>query len=162
MKGLALVIVLGAVLFLHLASAQDNIPHTLPPNARSRVLDLQFHTEDLKGATQGLAVKETATEIRIELARDILFDFDKWNIRAEAEPTLAQVAAVIKQHPHGGVLIEGHTDAKGTDSYNLPLSQKRADAVKAWLVNKSGIDGGRLVTKGWGKAKPVASNTNPD
>jgi len=93
---------------------------------------------------------------------DILFDFDKWNIRTEAEPTLRQVAEVITQHPRGAVLIEGHTDAKGADSYNVPLSQKRADVVKAWLVNKGGVAVTRMLAKGWGKAKPVAPNTNPD
>lgn len=159
MKVLAFVILLGLLLLFNVASTQAEGPSS---DIHSRILDLQFHTEDLKGATQGLEVKETASEIKIELAGDILFDFDKWSLRAEAEPTLRQVAEVLTQHPRGAVLIEGHTDAKGTDSYNLPLSQKRADAVKAWLVNKSGVDGGRLATNGWGKTKPAAPNTNPD
>ncbi|MBI3304316.1 MAG: OmpA family protein [Deltaproteobacteria bacterium] len=59
-------------------------------------------------------------------------------------------------------MIEGYTDAKGSDSHNLPLSQKRTDSVKDWLVTKGGINGEKLSTKGWGKAKPVAPNTNPD
>ena len=160
MKSLIVLVLLGSLLFLDTVGAQESLAQQ--PELRSRVLDLQFHTEDLKGAITGLEIKETATEVKIELSGDILFDFDKWDIRLVAEPTLTRVAEVIKQHPQSNVLIEGYTDAKGADSYNLPLSQKRADSVKAWLATKGGVNGQKLSTKGWGKAKPVAPNTNPD
>jgi outer membrane protein OmpA-like peptidoglycan-associated protein len=124
--------------------------------------DLQFHVEDVKGAAQALAVKETQTEVKIALAGDVLFDFDKADIRPVAEPTLQQVVGIVKQYPRAGVSIDGYTDAKGADAYNLRLSEKRAAAVKSWLVQKGGMDEKRIKTKGWGKANPVASNTNPD
>jgi outer membrane protein OmpA-like peptidoglycan-associated protein len=60
------------------------------------------------------------------------------------------------------ISIDGYTDAKGLDAYNLQLSEKRATAVKSWLVQKGSVDAKRIKTKGWGKANPVASNTHPD
>jgi outer membrane protein OmpA-like peptidoglycan-associated protein len=118
--------------------------------------------EDVKGVAQALAVKETQTEVKIALAGDVLFDFDKAEIRPVAESTLQQVAGIVKQYPRAGVSINGYTDAKGADAYNFQLSEKRAAAVKSWLVQKGGVDGKRIKTKGWGKANPVAPNTNPD
>jgi outer membrane protein OmpA-like peptidoglycan-associated protein len=132
------------------------------------VLDLEFTVEDLGGGVavlaapvEHLAVTETETEITFELSGDVLFDFDSANIRAEAEAALARVAEVVNSLPEAGVLIGGHTDAKGSDSYNLGLSQRRAESVKAWLV-ANGVVGARLRTEGFGKARPVAPNTHPD
>lgn len=128
---------------------------------RSQIRDLKFETEDLKGATQGLEIQETETEIKVELSGDVLFDFDRWDIRPEAEPVLQKVADVIKQYPNASVLIVGYTDSKGSDSYNLKLSQKRAESVKGWLAKKGGIRGD-ITTRGLGEANPVAPNENPD
>lgn len=147
-------VLISAVFFFDFVTAQEGL--------ETRVLDIIFRVENLKGATQDLQVKETETEIKIELSGDILFDFDKWNIRKEAEPVLTQVAEVIKQYPDSAVLVEGYTDSKGSDSYNLRLSQKRADSVKDWLVKKGGVSNKKMPTKGWGEAKPVASNENED
>jgi outer membrane protein OmpA-like peptidoglycan-associated protein len=109
-----------------------------------------------------IAVQETAREVRIELPGDVLFDFDKSDIRPDAEPTLRQVAEIIQRYPKAKVAIAGYTDAKGADAYNLPLSARRAESVKAWLVQQGGVDGKRMTTKGWGEAKPVAPNTHTD
>ena len=67
------------------------------------ITDLKFHVEDVKGAAQALAVKETQTEVKIALAGDVLFDFDKAEIRPVAEPTLQQVVDIVKQYPRAGV-----------------------------------------------------------
>jgi outer membrane protein OmpA-like peptidoglycan-associated protein len=149
--------------------SQESLEKKPPLDLIFKSLDLKFQTKDLKGATQEVAgktqeleVKETETEIRIELSGDILFDFDKWNIRHEAEPTLEKVAGVIKEYPNSSVLVEGYTDSKGSDSYNLRLSQRRADSVKDWLVKSGGINRQKMSTKGWGEEKPVAPNENPD
>jgi outer membrane protein OmpA-like peptidoglycan-associated protein len=60
------------------------------------------------------------------------------------------------------ILIEGHTDSKGTEGYNLALSEKRANAVKRWLVEKGGLDSKKIITRGYGESRPIAPNTNPD
>ena len=133
-----------------------------PLDLKFQTMDLQFSVEDVKGAVQALAVKETPTEVKIELAGDVLFDFDKSDIRSEAEAALQRVVELIKQYPRSSVSIDGYTDGKGADAYNLRLSDKRAAAVKNWLVHQGGIDGKRIKTKGWGQVNPVAPNTNPD
>jgi outer membrane protein OmpA-like peptidoglycan-associated protein len=123
---------------------------------------LQFSTEGVKGDTRKLDVKETDTEVKINLQADVLFDFDKADIRQEAEPTLRKAVDVIKKYPRSKVLIEGHTDGKGSDEYNQKLSERRANSVKDWFVKNGGVNSKRFETKGWGKTKPVAPNTKPD
>jgi outer membrane protein OmpA-like peptidoglycan-associated protein len=92
----------------------------------------------------------------------VLFDFDQWELRPDAEPTLRQVAEIIQRYPKAKIMIAGYTDAKGADTYNLQLSERRATSVKTWLVQQCGVNGQRMTTKGWGEAKPVAPNTHPD
>ena len=147
-------IFIPAVIFPYAAGAQLDL--------EPRVLDIIFRVEDLEGEALDLEVKETETEIRIELSGDILFDFDKWDIRPAAEPVLTQVAEVVNQYPNAAVLIEGYTDSKGKDSYNLKLSDRRAASVKDWLMKKGGVGNKNIATKGMGEADPVAPNENPD
>ncbi|HXG01785.1 MAG TPA: OmpA family protein, partial [Candidatus Binatia bacterium] len=128
----------------------------------SAVDDLKFRTEAVGGVVQALAVRETATEIRIEMPADVLFDFDKAEIRPDAAKVLAQAAEVLRRHPNRTVVIEGHTDAKGSDEYNQRLSERRAQAVRAWLQQRGGLSGMALSTRGWGSKRPVAPNTKPD
>ena len=108
-----------------------------------------------------MEVKETATEVKISLLGDILFDFDKADIRSAAEPTLVQVVGLIQKHPSANVLIEGHTDSKGTQTHNAKLSERRAASVKTYLVKK-GIAEASMWTRGLGAEKPVAPNARPD
>ena len=135
----------------------------------AKILDIDGPTRDIVGITRGidsvlkdLNAKVTDREIRIELAADVLFDFDKADLRPEAFPSLEKVAEVLRSHAGSPVTIEGHTDGKGTDAYNVPLSEKRAQAVREWLVKKGGATAAKIATKGWGKSKPIVSNTRPD
>jgi outer membrane protein OmpA-like peptidoglycan-associated protein len=102
------------------------------------------------------------TEIRIELSADVLFDFDKADIKTDAEPSLRKVATVIRSYPKAGVTIEGHTDAKGSDAYNAALSERRAASVRQWLESRGGVGGVTFAVRGIGAKRPVAPNTRPD
>lgn len=115
---------------------------------------------DIGGMVEDLAIKETETEVRIELSGDILFDFDKATLRPAAEPILTRVAEVIRKYGKPMVRIEGHTDSKGSDDYNLKLSQRRADSVKDWLIANRAT--GVLTTKGLGETSPAVPNDKPD
>ena len=136
----------------------------------ARISDLSFVVDDLggkatnvAGAAQNLEVKETATEIRIELAADVLFDFDKATIKPEAASALHNVALIIRDRGNGrAVRIDGHTDGKGSPSYNQGLSERRAESVKQWLAQKEGVPQARMTTRGFGATKPVVPNTRPD
>jgi outer membrane protein OmpA-like peptidoglycan-associated protein len=102
----------------------------------------------------------TGHQIKINLAADILFDFDKADLRPEAAPELEKVLAVLKSYPAAKALIEGHTDGKGSDSYNQPLSERRAQAVRRWLIDHGAIT--PIATRGWGKTRPIVPNAKPN
>ncbi|MEO7672554.1 MAG: OmpA family protein [Pyrinomonadaceae bacterium] len=127
-----------------------------------KVLDLVFRVEDLGGKVQDLLVKETSQEIRIELAADVLFDFDKADILPKAQDALKQAAVIIRDKAKGTVRVEGHTDAKGFDAYNQKLSERRAAAVKAWFADKEGIKNVEFSTAGFGAKRPKVPNAKPD
>ncbi|MEW6299327.1 MAG: OmpA family protein, partial [Thermodesulfobacteriota bacterium] len=93
--------------------------------------------------------------------RGINFDFDRATIKPEFEPVLDEAARLLQENPTVRVTIEGHTDAIGTEAYNLRLSRRRAEAVKRYLVAK-GVAAERLATVGRGEGQPIAPNTNPD
>ena len=119
-------------------------------------------SEIIKAALKDLGGRETKTEFQIQLSGDILFDFDKWDIRQEAEKTLRKVGEVIKASGSTQVVISGHTDSKGSDAYNQKLSEKRAESVKKWLIINTSVNETSLKTIGFGESKPVVPNTNSD
>jgi outer membrane protein OmpA-like peptidoglycan-associated protein len=116
--------------------------------------------EPPKPVAKPVEVITTRCEERLRVGSDFLFDFDRAEIRAEAAPALAELSQRITRADKA-VLIEGHTDAKGTDSYNQGLSERRAVAVRIALVG-GGLPQARLNVRGFGKARPVAPNQNPD
>jgi outer membrane protein OmpA-like peptidoglycan-associated protein len=90
---------------------------------------------------------------------DVLFDTGRAELKPGAGRKLDQLAQFLMEHPERRVQIDGFTDSVGTDSYNEALSQRRADAVKEALLFR-GIDASRVSTEGYGKAYPVANNTD--
>jgi OOP family OmpA-OmpF porin len=87
----------------------------------------------------------------------IQFDFDKAVIKDQYYPILDEGIAALEKHPEKSVAVEGHTCNIGAEDYNLRLSEKRAESVKAYMVEK-GIAADRLSTMGYGEANPVADN----
>ena len=138
--------------------------------AERNVRDLVFKTQDLVFKTQDLVFKvedlyrvvETATETTIELPADVLFDFDKADIRPDAAMALKEAAGLLREKAKGPVRVEGHTDAKGSASYNQKLSEQRAQSVRQWLIDKEGLSGLSFTIKSFGATKPAVPNTNPD
>ncbi|PQZ69346.1 hypothetical protein CQ050_09835 [Achromobacter sp. MYb9] len=131
-----------------------------PSDTGGGVSDLSAQIGDLAGRHEGLSVRQDKDAVTVSMLGDVLFDFDKADIRPAAEPALQDIARAIQAAPAGSarVAIEGHTDSKGTASYNQTLSLKRANAVLQWLTNH-GVDKGRLTAKGYGDARPVQPNT---
>jgi outer membrane protein OmpA-like peptidoglycan-associated protein len=81
---------------------------------------------------------------------------------AKCKKTLDTVASIVKKYPRFLVTVEGHTDNVGNKSANLTLSQKRAEAVTAWLVSSGGVEKKQLKAKGYGDTKPIANNKTED
>lgn len=87
---------------------------------------------------------------------NIYYDYDKWDIRPDAEPTLNRLAEVLRQNPSIRIQLGSHTDCRGNDDYNEDLSQKRAQSAVNYLILK-GIDAGRLSAVGYGETQPAVS-----
>jgi peptidoglycan-associated lipoprotein len=90
--------------------------------------------------------------------RDAFFDYDKADIRPDAREALQKTADFLKNYPQARVTIEGHCDERGSTEYNLALGQRRANAVKEYLVSL-GISADRLSTTSWGKEKPFCTES---
>jgi photosystem I P700 chlorophyll a apoprotein A2 len=127
-----------------------------------KVLDIEGVALGIDAALRDLGAKVTEREIRIELAADVLFDFDRAELRPDALESLRKLAAVVAAHPGRPVRIEGHSDAKGADAYNQALSERRARSVEAWLAGPGGIEESRLRARGLGETRPKAPNAKPD
>ena len=89
------------------------------------------------------------------------FDFNKAEVRPEGRDILDRVVKTLKDNPDVKVVVEGHTDSVGSDAYNKKLSERRAEAVKRYLV-RQGIDPSRIRTVGYGKSKPIADNSTEE
>ena len=122
--------------------------HTLEPKARDKKMVVVAAAE---------MADSLAAQGSISLY-GILFDTGKADIKSESEPTLKEIATLLANEPAIAVIVVGHTDSQGAFDYNLDLSSRRAQAVRAELVAKYGIDAGRLTAAGAGMMAPVASN----
>jgi OOP family OmpA-OmpF porin len=106
--------------------------------------------------------KGVAVDVRgCWIIKDLKFDYNKWDIKPEYHAGLDNAVHVLNVNPTMEVEIDGHTDSIGSDAYNKTLSEKRASAVKDYLVTK-GIDPARLTVKGRGEEDPIASNETPE
>ncbi len=101
--------------------------------------------------------KPAKEEITIPVLNNILFDFDKAVLKPEGKKIADQVVELMKKWPQITALIEGHTCNMGPAAYNMALGQRRADAVKKYLV-QCGIDPSRITTKSYGETKPAVPN----
>jgi OOP family OmpA-OmpF porin len=104
-------------------------------------------------------IEEVMEEVII--LRGIHFDFDKYNIKSEWRPVLDEAAAVLEATPNMRVVIEGHTDKRGTVEYNQKLSERRADSVYNYLLQK-GISADRMATVGYGELRPKIPNATTE
>jgi outer membrane protein OmpA-like peptidoglycan-associated protein len=90
---------------------------------------------------------------------NILYDYNKADIRPDAEPDLQGVVDLMKKYPDMKIELSSHTDARGNDSYNEDLSQRRANSAVAWIVSK-GVTADRILAKGYGEKQLLNKCTN--
>lgn len=95
-----------------------------------------------------------------KLLNPILFDFDKSNIRPDAAVELAKVIEVLKEYPTLKIDVRSHTDSRGSDSYNLALSQRRNDSTIKYIIEKGGISPDRVTGRGYGETQLVNECSN--
>jgi len=112
---------------------------------------------ELKQNIPGAVVERVGEGIQVTFASGLLFDFDSDDVRAEAASNLRNLAASLDKYPGSELLIVGHTDNVGTDSYNLGLSERRADAAATYLAAQ-GVSRSRIASRGLGETEPVEPN----
>lgn len=127
--------------------------------ARSVAQDAAERNRRLEEELQQLQAKQTSRGLVVTLD-DVLFDTGKAELRGGAMRSIERLAATLRNHPERRVMIEGHTDAQGSESFNLDLSQQRADAVRRALQSQ-GVPTEQIQTRAFGEANPIANNDTP-
>lgn len=113
--------------------------------------------EELEDDLENATVERYGEGLLITFASGLLFDFDSDVIKGAARSNLTDLARSLQNYPNTEVLIVGHTDATGTDSYNMDLSYRRANSARAFLISQ-GIPSNRVRTEGRGETEPVGTD----
>jgi len=93
--------------------------------------------------------------------KSVYFDYDKWDLKPEAQKGISVNIDYLKNNPASHILIEGHCDERGTPEYNIALGDRRSNAVKTFMV-EGGVSQERIATKSWGEELPVDLGHNED
>jgi peptidoglycan-associated lipoprotein len=104
-------------------------------------------------------VPGSSEDFRVNVGDTVLFDLDQHVVRADGQAILQKQAAWLQKYPSVKLVVEGHCDERGTREYNLALGDRRAYAVKEYLVSL-GVDAARLQTKSYGKERPVCGESD--
>jgi OmpA-OmpF porin, OOP family len=128
-------------------------------SARTREADENAaRVRQLEQQLAELQARQTERGLVLTLG-DVLFETGRADLKLGAQRNLETLASFLKDNPHRDVLVEGYTDNRGSQPYNLELSQRRAEAVRDFLV-RNGIGPQRIIARGYGKNYPVAPNNN--
>lgn len=163
MKKIAVLLV--ALIFVAVGCAPKAVQTTPPATAATG--DRSLSDKDRTGISEEELAKAERDRLLREqerlagILKDVLFDFDSYAVNSLELPKIEGVGSFMKQDRSVRLVIEGHCDERGTVEYNLALGQKRAGAVKDYLL-KLGIDGGRIRTISYGKEIPVESGNTED
>lgn len=163
-RGTGLAAALVATVAAAASGATDTGAQEAPATADVRdltlpVLDLDLETSSLDGSVRRV---EGRDDVRLTLAAGVLFEFNRARLTGRAGARIDQVADELRRADAAAVTIEGHTDSKGSNSYNLGLSRRRAEAVQVALQRRLGGSAPRLLTRGRGESRPAVANTKPD
>ena len=113
----------------------------------------------IAGGASSIGSIRTPDELLAKVGSTVYFDYDQSSLTSEAQATLDRQAAFLKASPSFRIVIEGHCDERGTREYNLALGDRRASAVRDYLVAK-GINASRLSTISYGKERPSVGGSN--
>lgn len=146
-----------------------NVPNAVFPRSDALYLAVSSVTPETPALIGPVKIAAGGADLYDRLSADgrvatqgILFAVDSDRIRPESTPTLDEIGRMLEDHSDLRISIEGHTDSDGDDAYNLELSERRAAAVKQFLIDEYGIDAGRLETTGLGETVPAADNATPE
>jgi outer membrane protein OmpA-like peptidoglycan-associated protein len=123
--------------------------------------DMDKQAEQIKNDIPGAKVERVDEGIKVEFNEKILFAFSKSDLGDSAKDNLNKLVAILNKYPNTNIEIQGHTDSRGTDEYNMGLSLRRANAVRDYLASQ-GIAATRMTTRGFGESAPAYSNDTPE
>ena len=123
--------------------------------------DMDKQAEQIQTQIPGAKVERVGEGIKVEFNEKILFAFSKSDLGDSAKKNLDNLATILKNNPNTNIEIQGHTDSRGTEEYNMGLSLRRANAVRDFL-NSQGIAASRMTVKGYGETAPAYSNDTPE
>ena len=107
-------------------------------------------------------VQSRSEDTMHKIHEEVFFGFDSYRIQPDAYDTLKRMAEVIQRFPEAQILIEGHSDNVGDERANQVMSERRAEAVRQWLMDHTGAEASRFTVKGWGPTRPKFSNDSPE
>jgi outer membrane protein OmpA-like peptidoglycan-associated protein len=114
--------------------------------------------EEMERDLEGVQVERVGEGIKLTFDSGILFAVNKSELNAASKANLTDLALILNKYDDTNILIEGHTDADGSEAYNQTLSEQRANAVRAYLVSQN-VTPARQTTVGYGEMQPIADNT---
>ncbi len=144
---------LGGIWYFSVGDESD-LCKDCPEGIKEVIREVEVPVEVIKVVHDTVIVKPEPNWVLV----GVNFEFDKATLLPEAYPILEHAYETLKEHPEMKVEIQGHTDSKGSDTYNQKLSEKRAKTVSDYLIEE-GIDPERLITVGYGEEKPIADNS---
>jgi len=132
---------------------------TVPPASNDQYTDNSAGAID--GGAVGAAVPGSEQDFVVNVGDRVYFDLDSYQLRSEVYPRMDAQVAWLQRYPTVTVRIEGNADERGTREYNLALGARRAESVRAYLVER-GISAGRIDTISYGKERPIAAGSNEE
>ena len=117
--------------------------------------------QELARTIPGATVERVGEGIQVTFASGLLYDFDSYSVKPTAQENLRNLAASLDEYPDTDLLIAGHTDSVGSDSYNQRLSEQRARAAADYLASQ-GVNRDRIQTRGLGEGEPKLSNATEE
>ncbi len=129
----------------------------MPPAANDQYNDNS--AGPVTGGPVGAAAPGSEQDFVVNVGDRVYFDLDRYDIRPEAYPRMDAQVAWLQRYPGVTIRIEGNADERGTREYNLALGARRAESVRAYLVER-GVSAGRIDTISYGKERPIAEGSN--
>lgn len=123
--------------------------------------EMDKQAEEIKKTVPDAKVERVGEGIVVEFTSNVLFAFDKSNLTDDSKTSLNKLVKVLNSYPDTNIEVQGHTDSKGSISYNQNLSEQRASVVTGFLDN-NGITDSRLTLKGFGESSPKYTNETAD
>jgi len=119
--------------------------------------NMDKQAEELKADLKGATIERVGEGIKITFDSGLMFDFDSYTLTPGTKENLTALSKTLNKYEDTNVLIEGHTDKKGTEKYNMNLSQQRAKAVATYLEQLN-VKNSRTTTNGYGEVQPISEN----